>query len=172
MTVPPADPLTALIAQLRERAAEHRCFHNVPCQCDSTWHADELDGWADQLESLLGSLRGREGQWQDIATAPKDGTTVIVFRHLCGFNVIGTAHWFQAESMPALSGWVARGVSNICPSPGELGLAAPTHWMPLPAPPQGGREDPHEPDKHDELTRVDGSPCLDGQRATAPTDGR
>lgn len=45
--------LSAVVKEIRERAAEHRRFAGVPCQSESTWHADELDGWADRLESLL-----------------------------------------------------------------------------------------------------------------------
>ncbi len=79
--IPPADPLTALIAQWRKEAATW--LYGIGANQNTYLYSK----CADDLESLLGSLRGREG--------------------------------------------------------------------------------PQEQEKHDELTRVDGSTCLDGQRATA-----
>lgn len=71
-------------------------------------------------------------QWRPIETAPKDGTPVLVARNLddwWGWNV-GWATW---EGEGYVSGWVSRGFGE---TPGNLGLAHPTHWMPLPPPPQ------------------------------------
>lgn len=67
--------------------------------------------------------------WQDIATAPKDGTEVMLFREMEPWRVMGHGAWFQHGKV---GGWIARGFHE---PPGELGLAHPTHWMPLPDPP-------------------------------------
>ena len=68
-----------LIEQIQTRAKEHREFPGVPCQCESSWHADELEGWADQLSVVLSSLQVTEEK--DVtrvepgATSPSTGTT-------------------------------------------------------------------------------------------------
>lgn len=48
-------PLEQLIAQWRERADEYRAYRsNVPCQCEPSWHAEEIDRWAEALALVLG----------------------------------------------------------------------------------------------------------------------
>lgn len=72
-----------------------------------------------------------EKEWQSIETAPKDGTPILVARQHKAFGwVRGWARW---EDVRGISGWISRG---FFPIPGELGLAHPTHWMPLPEPPK------------------------------------
>lgn len=69
-------------------------------------------------------------EWRDIASAPKDGTPIIVARRHDTFGwVRGWATW---EGEGIVSGWISRGFSEV---PGNLGLAHPTHWQPLPLPP-------------------------------------
>lgn len=50
--------LLALVGEIRSRAAEHRQFAGVPCQSEASWHADELDGWADRLAALTSPVTG------------------------------------------------------------------------------------------------------------------
>lgn len=69
-------------------------------------------------------------EWRPIETAPKDGTPILVTRHDETFGWV--RGWAQWESERGISGWVARGFFAI---PGVLGLANPTHWQHLPAPP-------------------------------------
>lgn len=59
--------------------------------------------------------------WQDIASAPKDGTTVQLAA--AGIHA-GRGHWVKERN------WWARDII------GEQ----PTHWMPLPLPPTAGGE--------------------------------
>lgn len=56
-------------------------------------------------------------QWQDIATAPKDGRPILVFggRHTTVNMVAADGAWWNLKGAPPSS--------------------IPTHWMPLPAPP-------------------------------------
>ncbi len=71
-----------------------------------------------------------EGGWQPIATAPKDGTQIFVARDMGPHGwILGTAHW---REVAGLSGWFSWGIAGGS----ELGLAHPTHWMPLPQPPK------------------------------------
>jgi hypothetical protein len=55
---PAPDALRELLDEMRVRAAEHRQFAGVPCQSESTWHADEIDGWTQRLEAALLSAGG------------------------------------------------------------------------------------------------------------------
>jgi hypothetical protein len=61
--------------------------------------------------------------------APKDGTFVLLFvEHSLGYS-IGTG---QYKRQGTIEGWLSRG----CGLFGELGLANPSHWQPLPEPPR------------------------------------
>jgi hypothetical protein len=69
--------------------------------------------------------------WQPIATAPKDGTDVLLFAREgeCAPSVYvgrwSTSAWYGAA-------WVAYEHRS------ETEYLTPTHWMPLPAPPTTG----------------------------------
>ena len=79
-----------------------------------------------------------EPQWQSIETAPKDGTTILVFKHTPpAWNVIGLAFWFGGDS--SISGWISYGIPQHSSEANTLGLAFPTHWMPLPDIPREDR---------------------------------
>jgi hypothetical protein len=83
-------------------------------------------------ESLLEAKRVSQpapSGWQPIESAPKDGTHVLVYRELPPWRVMGTGYWCEVAGV---SGWICRGISD---PPGNLGLSAPTHWMPLPPAP-------------------------------------
>lgn len=83
--------------------------------------------------------RAAAGGWQPIETAPKDGTVVLLGRHMDGFGFI--RGYGRYESRPGVlasgtgafvSGWISSGFDRVM---SNLGLAHPTHWMPLPAAP-------------------------------------
>ena len=67
-------------------------------------------------------------QWQDIETAPKDGTEVLI----CWFN--GVQH-YQVERV----WWNGTQWGNDYQTFTEREGWAPSHWMPLPEPPTSGR---------------------------------
>ena len=70
-------------------------------------------------------------EWQPISTAPRDGTPILIARKDETFGwVRGWATWVDVRG---ISGWLSHG---FCEIPGNLGLAHPTHWMPLPEPPR------------------------------------
>ncbi len=75
------------------------------------------DTCAAELEALL-SVSPQENGWQDISTAPKDGTQILAFDE----GLILVTQWVELEGV---DGWWDSG--KIDPPP--------THWMPLPAPP-------------------------------------
>jgi len=84
--------------------------------------------------TALSTPEARAQGWRPIETAPKDGRSIIVGRDMGDFGwIIGTSHWADIQG---ISGWISRGLGLY----GELGLAHPTHWQPLPAAPS--RESP------------------------------
>lgn len=70
--------------------------------------------------------------WLPIDSAPKDGTTVLLYsnKNGLGWDVVGYGRY---EKLGIIEGWISGGFSE---TPGNLGLAHPTHWMPLPTPPK------------------------------------
>lgn len=71
-----------------------------------------------------------DDEWRPIESAPKDGTVILVCRHMGEWGwVRGTAYW---EDVRGISGWISRGLREPI---GNLGLAAPSHWRPYPSPP-------------------------------------
>jgi hypothetical protein len=59
-------------------------------------------------------------EWQPISTAPKDGTSILIFEAHWGTEGIVRVSRWRDDTIP--SGWT--GVEN-----------APSHWLPLPVPP-------------------------------------
>lgn len=77
----------------------------------------------------------REQGWQDIATAPKNpsgemsGPFILVF---CGYDgVVRQARWTVVGPLPGMAWAGFDGIS--------IYDKKPTHWMPLPAPPESGK---------------------------------
>lgn len=74
--------------------------------------------------------------WLDISTAPKDGTVILV--GVAGSLTADAAYWSQC---PKATGgekaypWVILDPTNQVNGLRDAGRGAPTHWMPLPAPP-------------------------------------
>jgi hypothetical protein len=65
--------------------------------------------------------------WRDIETAPKDGTEVLLFgKALYGREVMKVCWWSNRAAWQ-----IAETVSGATPIFNE-----PTHWMPLPQPPE------------------------------------
>tara|TARA_R110000824_G_C14847424_1_gene639740 strand:- start:75 stop:293 length:219 start_codon:yes stop_codon:yes gene_type:complete len=69
--------------------------------------------------------------WQDISTAPKDGTIVL----LAGDGWIDAGAWVsELNDSDDPDGWTCWSVASW--NYQEWSFARPTHWMPLPEPPQ------------------------------------
>lgn len=78
-------------------------------------------------------------EWQPIETAPKDGTAVYVCDTETWEPAPMIAHWGQHNSWDDGSHWLCgrkddwpRGKIKREPAI----MPTPTHWMPLPAPPE------------------------------------
>jgi hypothetical protein len=117
-----ADPTDTMPERIYLQEGENRIG---TAMCIKRWQYTPFD---EGTEYLRADLVPDAAQWQPIETAPKDGTTILLFRHLKSWNVIGYGHW---EDLRGVSGWLSYGLNE---PPGNLGLAHPTHWMPLPAP--------------------------------------
>jgi len=87
--------------------------------------------------------------WMPIETAPKDGTKVLLAKYDwssdTGDAAFGSADWkqrvFDETRRKYSSWWCCEGRwserwGNWNDGIEPCGLAGPTHWMPLPAPPQ------------------------------------
>lgn len=88
------------------------------------------------------------GEWQPIETAPKDGTDVIVRCYAAGAEFVHIA-WYRSkdeweesgqycggwDSLADWEGWWSYVRTSVSQERLE-GWHAPTHWMPLPAPPK------------------------------------
>lgn len=71
-------------------------------------------------------------EWQPIETAPRDGTEILIY--------LGSP-WAAVEKAQWYEPWRNWQKENIdwSENPKEqfgIGSAIPTHWMPLPAPPE------------------------------------
>ena len=74
-----------------------------------------------------GGPKMREG-WQPIETAPKDGRDFLVWNRE---NRVRKARWYERSSSDlGISLYEGDGVNSF------KGGIQPTHWMPLPAPPE------------------------------------
>ncbi len=85
---------------------------------------DKLDLAINKLNSMSEAAVYRS-RWKPIATAPKDGTSVLGLKD----GVMATVRWMGIEQY-----W------TLC-VPGTFTLYHdwdPTHWMPLPPLPEGG----------------------------------
>lgn len=82
-------------------------------------------GFTGKLRAETGKDKGermsdKDTPWQPIETAPKDGTVVLVIDARHDDDYPYPAHWKKGY------GWF---------DPGWDGGYSPTHWMPLPDPP-------------------------------------
>ena len=97
---------------------------------DPDAHVMPCDGVKDAYDEYIRA--DLAPQWQDIATAPKDGTRIMAYWP----DVFGNASATQTESWYGPRGAV-WGVNDCWQSCFEWddGHNSPTHWMPLPTPP-------------------------------------
>lgn len=66
-------------------------------------------------------------EWQDISTAPKDGTRVLLTD---GLNTASVGFWRRTYEE-----WHPNEMTEI----NWWRMQPPTHWMPLPKPPKDGK---------------------------------
>lgn len=86
-----------------------------------------------QWVSFYASPPSREPQWQPIATAPKDGTDVLVMYMHIETQVVHNA-FYNHDDPDDDPAWWSYDKSEVSRVRLE-GFMTPTHWMPLPPPP-------------------------------------
>lgn len=94
--------------------------YGVKCASDLVCEA-EIVGFATREEADA-AWNTRAPQWQPIESAPKDGRPIQL--HSPRWNMPVAQGGWDAHEMA----WIVKG--HGCPS------AQPTHWQPLPAPPE------------------------------------
>lgn len=114
--VPPADEGTTsqrqVVLDMRARAAEYRAYRpNVACQCEPSWHAEEIERWADDLAAALSPSEGptsqpkmnkqRAGLYRKFDVRRTDGSDAPGGKHDgCSYFVLDLTH--DPYAMPAL----------------------------------------------------------------------
>ncbi len=78
-------------------------------------------------------------EWQDISTAPTDESTIIV----CGGEWEGEIAGSRPLAGVALVTFDGRRFSEVGGDYYSSWVNKPTHWMPLPKPPQSKEHDRH-----------------------------
>ncbi len=76
-----------------------------------------------EVAKHLDEERKRLGEWKDISTAPQDGTPVLVA-------------WAGINMHPLVAHYEEPFWGALTSSLGFDKLHDPTHWMPLPTPPE------------------------------------
>ena len=69
--------------------------------------------------------------WQPIKTAPRDGTPVLIWSPDASAHGISLAQFIEFEGDPDDGGW-----QDFWSDTSVIIDAEPTHWMPLPEPPE------------------------------------
>lgn len=117
-----------------EAWAKSRCLDPSPAEA----------GWCntrafkhDAIELMwVGFQAGRASavpQWQPIETAPKDGTTVLLFEHYEDEPFIGQWNNFKSRWVASTAHYDTDGDARVVDRVYSDGV---THWMPLPAAPK------------------------------------
>ena len=122
---------------------------------ESTWHVGSpaKDDTAGLLREAAAALEAtREDAWQPIETAPTDGSDILTLFDCATVPVVHSA-WFRSkdewqrsgqfaasedETIDDYVGWWSY-TRNSVTQERLVGWSAPTHWMPLPAPPKEAR---------------------------------
>ena len=123
-----ADEITALRAENENlRAALEKLSCKCPSNCDWEKHGDICPSWVARA-ALTQPAQPAPSAWRPIKTAPLDQTTFIAWN----------GHWrgvarFYPPSHPDDPMWVDETTEYIEPPP--------THWLPLPPPPEKDMKD-------------------------------
>lgn len=102
-----------------------RCIRCKSCDAEGPY---EPTGTEDNLWNTRADKAVPDG-WQDISTAPRDGTHIIVFRPVYDGQYIPQVgvDYFKKWSAEPNGSWMKSRAD-----------CQPTHWMPFPQPPKEG----------------------------------
>src|SRR6266550_5689571 len=102
-------------AERTHRGCPHCCTPMVQESGTGTWYCPDPN-----CAMHWGKAPPQRTDWQPIETAPRDGTMILIGRWDRGLATIYSDHWAEDPGC-----W--------CDSSGSF---LPTHWMPLPHPPE------------------------------------
>ncbi len=108
-----------MCAAFYAKEVEHATFYNSPIPTWEVLHEDYKAEYRDSMRAALAVVPMTE--WQPIETAPKDGTRVLLWRRAIRDQptpIMADGFWCETC-------WVWPYI-----------LSEPTHWQPLPAPPE------------------------------------
>lgn len=93
---------------------------------DSTGHSISAGEWKQRKDGYVELVLPAPSGWQDIATAPRDGTRILAYNPVIG--VYNTA-WNQTRDCTE-EGFYCGFTKYV-----GVWYCSPTHWMPLPEKP-------------------------------------
>lgn len=122
----------------------------IECDCDAEPKICKETLDFDESKAIK-AWNQRPSQWQDISTAPRDGTEVLLgwfFKDKNGIvhdEAYIVAAWYENMEGNGIACWMVDAdysfTFNKNPhyedTPHDCRLTDPTHWMPLPEPPKG-----------------------------------
>lgn len=79
-------------------------------------------------------LTDHDMQWQPIETAPRDGTKFLAYGVELGTRFLGNARWYSYGLGVVRGSYIAH--SFFCYDGICAGAFTPSHWMPMPQPPE------------------------------------
>lgn len=98
------------------------CENACRC-CGGSGHKDDASTYIEELEAKLARLREAQG-WRPIETAPRDGTRIMAYEPSADSK--NHEIWWEDDCGGPFQGWTDDWDTE----------PEPTHWMPLPEPPQ------------------------------------
>jgi len=121
--LPLIEALVARIAELEANVTASRAVNAAACSAAEADYRRAEEALRDRaVERAEAAEQALAAKWQPIATAPKDGTRVLI--HVPGW------------SSTAVVGWLGlSGTTRVYGS--DCDVAGATHWMPFPSPPTG-----------------------------------
>lgn len=126
----PGTTTTDNLTRIARLEAENEALQNRLEIGKNVWREDQER--MRRLHAENEALRADAERWKPIESAPKDGRTVIIGRRMNEFGFVRGYGRFEGKPGSFCSGWISQGFDEAL---GNLGLAHPTHWMPLPPAP-------------------------------------
>ena len=133
------DRVTTLVVQRNADEDRVKAWQQELEKTQAQLRAFQIAPSASVFRRLQAQITVAETGWQPIETAPKDGTVIIIYakQPIAGtgreWNGIHAAKWNDGAIGNGWGhGWRLAEYQNL----GEGVSGNPTHWMPLPAPPE------------------------------------
>ena len=113
------------MTELREKLIALIDEHVIPVSMSDCWLEDQEEA-ADAILALI----QKEQRWQPIESAPRDGTDILVFCEDSGEQFVGFNNPAEGSDREDVF------FTALLKSGKRVGCI-PSHWQPLPTPPQG-----------------------------------